>query len=481
MIKTLIFVIFLAPVLLFAEAGSATVAAEQRGWKERRAEKTGAIKERQFDLLMIGDSITHNFDKPAYREVWDQFYAPRKAINLGYSGGRTENTLWNLTHGELKGQSPKVVTLLIGTNNTDDANYPVVHSAQEVFEGTKAIVQLLRKRLPSTKILLLRIFPRTNVYRSKDGKERGSAAKRFAVNHRAGELASTLADGEWVHCLDVNHVFYRADGTLDPKLMPDQLHPSPAGARAWAEAMEPKLAELFGDEPKSPKPTNSALVPLPKIENDFYDWWKRHEAVMKIKDELHPEIVLLGDSITHLWGGLPEWKGRKAMGPKSFAKTFVGRRVLNLGYGFDRIQNVLWRLDHGEVRGLKPKHVILNIGTNNLWPTKNARGNTPEEIAEGIRAVIQRLRAKLPEAHLTLMGIFPRGQKADDRSRAKVAKVNELLIPLGKENGITFLDLGDKLIEADETIRREVMPDFLHPAEPAYEIWGKALQNIITE
>ena len=133
------------------------------------------------------------------------------------------------------------------------------------------------------------------------------------------------------------------------------------------------------------------------------------------------------------------------------------------------------------MRGLKPKHVILNIGTNNLWPTKNARGNTPEEIAEGIRAVIQRLRAKLPETHLTLMGIFPRGQKADDRSRAKVAKVNELLIPLGKENGITFLDLGDKLIEADETIRREVMPDFLHPAEPAYEIWGKALQNIITE
>lgn len=466
---------------MLADVSSAAIPAEQNGWGKRRAEKAAAIKARQYDLLMIGDSITHNFDKPAYREVWDQFFAPRNAINLGYSGGRTENTLWNLTHGELEGQSPKVVTLLIGTNNTDDANYPVVHSAAEVFEGTKAIVGLLRKQLPSTKILLLRVFPRTNVYRAKDGGERGSMAKRFAANHRAGELVAGLADAKWVHFLDVNHVFYREDGTLDPALMPDLLHPSPAGARVWAEAMEPKLAELFGDEPKCPPPGNNALVPLPKIENDFYDWWNRHEAVMKIKDELNPEIVLLGDSITHLWGGLPEWKGRKAMGSKAFKKAFAGKRVLNLGYGFDRIQNVLWRLDHGEVRGLKPKHVVLNIGTNNLWPTKNARGNSPEEIVEGIRAVVRRVRAKLPEAHLTLMGVFPRGQKPDDRSRLKVAKVNELLKPLGELEGITFLDLGDQLVEKDGTITREMMPDFLHPAEPAYEIWGNALREIIAK
>lgn len=480
MIKIFIFVVALLPPSILADASSAAIPAEQVGWGKRRAGKAAAIKERQYDLLMIGDSITHNFDKPAYREVWDRFFAPRNAINLGYSGGRTENTLWNLIHGELEGQSPKVVTLLIGTNNTDDANYPVVHSARDVFEGTKAIVELLRNRLPKTKVLLLRIFPRTNIYRTKNGSERGSMAGRFAANHRAGELVAGLADGKWVHYLDVNHVFYREDGTLDPKLMPDLLHPSPAGARAWAEAMEPKLAELFGDEPKSPEPENNALVPLPKIENDFYDWWKRHEAVMKIKDELDPEIVLLGDSITHLWGGLPEWKGRKAMGPKAFEKTFAGKRVLNLGYGFDRIQNVLWRLDHGEVRGLKPKHVVLNIGTNNLWPTKNARGNTPEEIVEGFKAVVRRLRSKLPEAHVTVMGIFPRGRKADDKSRVKVRKVNELLKPLGELKGITFLDIGDQLVGKDGVITKEMMPDALHPAEPAYEIWGDALKWSLT-
>ncbi len=476
-----IFISIILSALAFAQSGSSTHPTEQNGWKERRAEKREAISKKAYDLLLIGDSITHNFDKPAYQEVWNRFFAPRNAINLGYSGGRTENTLWNLRNGELEGQNPKVVTLLIGTNNTDDANYPIVHTAEEVFAGTKAIVELLRAKVPESKILLLRIFPRTNDYRKPDGSERGSSTKRFSVNHRAGELTAELADNEHVFFLDLNHVFLRPDGSLDPDLMPDQLHPSPAGARAWAKTMEPTLAKLFGDEPRAKASSNSALIPLPKIENDFYDWWKRHEAVMSIKDELDPEIILLGDSITHLWGGLPEWTGRAAMGPKSFATTFTGKRVLNLGYGYDRIQNVLWRLDHGEVRGLNPKHVVLNIGTNNLWPSKKAKGNSSEEIAEGIRAILIRLRSQLPSTKITLMGIFPRGQSSDDPSRKKVAEVNALLKPLAKEAGITFIDLGDQLVQPDGTISRKMMPDFLHPAEPAYAIWGEALKEIVLD
>ncbi|MDA7881709.1 GDSL-type esterase/lipase family protein [Akkermansiaceae bacterium] len=459
-----------------AEPGSSTTPKEQNGWQQRRSEKSAAIKSHQYDLLMIGDSITHNFDKPKYQQVWKTFFEPRNAISLGYSGGRTENTLWNLTHGELEGQSPKVVTLLIGTNNTDDANYPIVHTAEEVAAGTEAIIALLREKLPETKILLLRIFPRTNEYRDNEGNERGSAKKRFAANHRAGELIAGLADNKQVFYLDVNHAFLRTDGSLDPELMPDLLHPSPKGAQAWAEAMEPTLAKLFGDEPRVSPPTNTALIPLPKIEEDFYDWWQRHEAILKIKNEIDPEIVLIGDSITHLWGGKPEWKGRAAGGPESFAKTFAGKRVLNMGYGYDRIQNVLWRLDHGELRGLSPKHVILNIGTNKLWPSKKAKGNTAEEIAEGVEAVIRRIRAKVPHAEITLMGIFPRGEKPTDRSREKITRVNKLLKEI---KGVKFLNLQDQFLQADGTISRETMPDLLHPGEAGYEIWGKALSPII--
>ena len=224
---------------------SAIVPAPQRGMEKRREEKVEAVKARKFDLLMVGDSITHNFEKAEYKAVWDRFFAPRNAIDLGYSGGRTENMLWNLMNGELDGQSPKVVTLLIGTNNSDDANYRTVHSAEQIFEGTAAIVKLLREKCPEAKIVVLRIFPRTNVYRNPDGTERGSAAKRFATNQRAGELCAALADNEHVFFLDVNHVFVRPDGSIDPKLMPDLLHPSPEGALAWAQAMEPLLSRLF--------------------------------------------------------------------------------------------------------------------------------------------------------------------------------------------------------------------------------------------
>ena len=229
---------------------SAAIPVPQSGMEKRLAAKVAAVRAHKFDLLLIGDSITHNFDKPEYKAVWEQFFAPRNAIGLGYSGGRTENTLWNLANGELEGQSPKVAVLLIGTNNSDDANYKVVHTAEQIAEGTAAIVKLLREKCPATKILLLRIFPRTNVYKKPDGTERGSAEKRFATNLRAGELVAKLADGKDVFFLDVNPVFLRPDGTLDPKLMPDQLHPSPEGALAWAKAMEPLLAQLFGDQPR---------------------------------------------------------------------------------------------------------------------------------------------------------------------------------------------------------------------------------------
>ncbi len=232
---------------------SAIVPVPQPGMERRHAEKAALAKSHAYDLLMVGDSITHNFDTPAFQPVWQQFFAPRNALDLGYSGGRTENILWNLANGELEGQSPKVVTLLIGTNNSDDANYPVVHTPEQIFEGTAAIVKLLREKCPAAKILVLRIFPRTNVYKNRLGIEKGSAEKRFATNQRAGELCAKLADNDHVFFLDLNPIFLLPDGTIDKKLMPDELHPSPEGALAWAKAMEPTLSKLFGDPSRDPQ------------------------------------------------------------------------------------------------------------------------------------------------------------------------------------------------------------------------------------
>ncbi|MDB6173659.1 MAG: acetylhydrolase [Chthoniobacteraceae bacterium] len=453
---------------------SAIVPVAQGGMEQRHAAKVELVKNHKFDLLLIGDSITHNLDNPGYKAVWDQFFAPRNAIDLGYSGGRTENTLWNLANGELEGQTPKVAIVLIGTNNSDDANYRVVHTPEQIAEGTAAIVKLLREKTPATRILLLRIFPRTNIYKNPDGSERGSEEKRFATNLRAGELVARLADGKNVVYLDVNHAFLLPDGTLDPKLMPDRLHPSPEGALRWARAMEPTLAELFGDSLREAAAANNAVVPVSKLEQDGYDWFARHETILKQQDDA--EIVLIGDSITHFWGGNPA--ANRVNGPQAFEATFAGKRVLNLGFGWDRTQNVLWRLDHGEMEKLHPATVVINIGTNNFAGTKNARANSPAEIVEGIREIVLRVRSKAPRAKVILMAVFPRGENAADPMRAKVGELNGLL---GREfanlPGITFLDLNAKLTQPDGSISREVMSDFLHPSERGYLIWGNALKE----
>lgn len=224
-------------------------------------------------------------------------------------------------------------------------------------------------------------------------------------------------------------------------------------------------------------PVNTAIVPVPKLENDSYDWYARHADVLKVKDEINPEIVLIGDSITHFWGGQP--KSNHVRGSKSWEFAFGKYRTLNLGFGWDRTQNVLWRLDHGELDGLHPRVVVLHIGTNNTSGTKNARQNTPAEIAEGIRAVCIRIRAKLPEAKIILMAVFPREEKPDAPRRAQIAEINKLIADFGKTSGIQFLDISQKLLNPDGTISRDIMSDFCHPTDKGYQVWADALAPLL--
>jgi dienelactone hydrolase/lysophospholipase L1-like esterase len=220
---------------------------------------------------------------------------------------------------------------------------------------------------------------------------------------------------------------------------------------------------------------NTACIPKAKLEQDFYEWEARHAAVLAAKDKINPDIVLIGDSITHLWGGEPqEPKGNR--GAPSWNALFGGRKVLNLGFGWDRTQNVLWRIGHGELDGPQPKLIVIHIGTNNLAGTAHARANTPAEIAEGIQAVAQQAKAKCPGVKLVLMAVMPRGEQPSDPARASVEAINALLPDVAKSCGATLIDLKDKLCESDGTISKETMPDFLHPAAKGYAIWAEALK-----
>ena len=255
---------------------------------ERHTQKVAAVRSHNYDLFMIGDSITHTVGDQGgewepLKAVWQTHFAARNAINLGYSGYRTENVLWNLQNGELDSQkSPKVAVINIGTNNTDDTNYPTVHTAEQIFDGTKAIVETIRKKHPTTKILVLSIFPRGGAREITDFHRRYKNSDQCVETCRvAGELTKKLADNRHVFWLNLNSVFFRKDGTMNTDLIPDLVHPGLQGAEAWANALEPTLAKLMGDK-------------IIKSQSQL----ALERAPAAVRELAGKRIMILGDSIT---------------------------------------------------------------------------------------------------------------------------------------------------------------------------------------
>ena len=203
---------------------------DEKWWRERNAAKVNQAKQGNIELAFIGDSITQGWEN-AGKAVWDENYANRKAINLGFGGDRTEHVIFRLQYGNnLAKNKPKVAVMMIGTNNTG-------HNMQapgEVADGVARILELLEERTPDTKVLLLGVFPRG--IQPLDEKR----LNNIAINQQIRRFH----DGERVHYLDIGSVFLEEDQTLSPQIMPDALHLSPEGYKRWAEAIESKLKEL---------------------------------------------------------------------------------------------------------------------------------------------------------------------------------------------------------------------------------------------
>ncbi len=203
-------------------------------WKNRHQQKNKLAASRSHDLIFIGDSITHSFENGG-KQVWKKYYSHRNALNLGFSGDRTEHVLWRLNNGNLRKQkNAKVVVLMIGTNNTGHSK----QNPDKTAEGIKMILSNLRARCPKAKVLLLGVFPR--------GVQPSHPLRK--INVAVNERISKLADGEQVHFLDISDKFLDEKGVLTKEIMPDALHPQQKSYQIWAEAIEPTLIKL-GVEP----------------------------------------------------------------------------------------------------------------------------------------------------------------------------------------------------------------------------------------
>ncbi|HJM38838.1 MAG TPA: GDSL-type esterase/lipase family protein [Planctomycetota bacterium] len=189
-------------------------------WQDRHNAQMKLATDAHWDIVFIGDSITQGWEGDG-KSVWNANYGSMRALNLGISGDRTQHVLWRIQQGILDNQTPNLVVLNIGTNNSGE------NTSGEIAEGVKAIVKELKHRLPFTNFLILGIFPRGEYPNDRNRQ----------INIGANRLISRMAFDDRVHYLDIGDVFLEEGGRLDSSIMPDLLHLSPEGYRRWAEAI----------------------------------------------------------------------------------------------------------------------------------------------------------------------------------------------------------------------------------------------------
>ncbi len=204
---------------------------------------------------------------------------------------------------------------------------------------------------------------------------------------------------------------------------------------------------------------NSATDPAPRPDKG---WQDRHSKFVERIKKGDADLLFIGDSITQGWEG---------SGKGVWAEEFESKKAVNLGIGGDRTQHVLWRLENGEIDGIAPKAAVVMIGTNNLG------ANTNEEIVAGITSIVKKLNDKLPKTKVLLLGIFPRGEKADNPLRTRIKAINAEIAKLNNKKSVFYKNIGGQFLAEDGSLPKATMPDFLHLSSDAYETWADAIED----
>jgi lysophospholipase L1-like esterase len=245
------------------------------------------------------------------------------------------------------------------------------------------------------------------------------------------------------------------------------------GTGAGAAAVLAAAALAVVASAQGPRPAVPADRPAPRTDANSK---LAHEQLLDKARRGGIDLYFVGDSITRRWGAtdypafLAHWQSQ-----------FHGWNAANFGWGGDTTQNILWRLENGELDGVNPKVVVLLAGTNNVGTTVPPGGYEEKaaDIARGVGAIVQTIRTKAPRATILLMGIFPRNDNIE--VMPTIRSINARLAALADGRQIRFLDISDRLADANGRLRPGMSPDGLHLAIPGYDAWADALRPHLTE
>jgi lysophospholipase L1-like esterase len=371
-------------------------------------------------------------------------------INLGFSGnGMLEKELIGLI-SEIDAKIYVLDCLPNLTIRPDSENDLTI---EEVYKRILSSVRTLREKRPAIPILLAAHAGYT------DGDINPQSKQYYSEVNETLEKAFATLKSEGIKQL---YLISKEDFGQDTETMVDGTHPNDLGMMRYAEGYEKHIRTIL-HEGTGAFSTTKPLTQMRELHN--YDWEARHREILEMNKTSAASAVVIGNSITHFWGGMP--KGPRATGEDSWMDTF-GKNVRNLGYGWDRIENVLWRIYHGELDGDPINRIFVNIGTNNLHL------NTDDEIVEGWRLLIEAMKYRQPDAQITMLGIYPR--------RAQEARVENLNIKLARLTGemnVSYLNPGKVFLQKDGKIDESLFSDGLHPNAKGYAVLGKAIKPFV--
>ena len=445
---------------------------KENAWQRKRhAEKMEVVTNGGAKVVFIGDSITHFWESHGKAQLGKYFSeGDMKMLDLGVSADRTEHVLWRLNEGgELDGYEAKCVLLMIGTNNSGHFKKFADETPMDTILGIRDILKKIRAKQPKAKVVLTAIFPRganeNDPYRLRND----------AVNREIRRYC----DGKDVFWCDFSDRFLDKNG--DTKwVMPDRLHPGAQGYEIWYEEVKPYIEYALSDG-KRPLPKNrfskvktafekateslpATVAPATRLgaKHRRGDWWadrmlQKRNQIVNSKGEI--DLVFFGDSITHGWEG-----GGKAK-LDELSKTYS---ILNIGYSGDQTQHLVWRGLNGELDGYKAKCIMLMIGTN------NARSSKPEDVAKGIRRILDVIAEKQPQAKTLLLPIFMRGEGPGNKLRCNNEAVNAIIKGYADGDKVIWVDFNAKWLDKSGDTKW-IMPDRLHPNAAGYKIWTDAV------
>lgn len=402
-------------------------------------------------IVVYGTSITHGACASRPGMAWANILGrkmDRPLINLGFSGsGRLDEPVINL----LTEIDAQVFVLDCLPNLTNS-----LYTTEVLTEKIRYAVKTLKNKRPDTPVLLVDHAGYTD---DLTAPKRAESYQR--VNKIQRDVFSELIEE------GVQELFYlsKEEIGLEMDHMVDGTHPTDLGMQQYAKAYEARLRKIL----KEPLGGISTQKPITQFrEPGNYDWEKRHRQILELNKTDPPKAVILANSIIHFWGGEP--KAIMAREQESWEDYFNPAGLRNLAYGWDRIENVLWRVYHGELDGFKAEKVLVMIGTNNLHL------NTNEEVIEGLRQLSIAIKERQPKAQFTLMGLLPRRDL-----EKRIVVLNMGIDKLAKELNLPYTDLGEVLLQKSGKIDEGLFSDGLHPNAAGYLKLRTGIQTILTD